>query len=255
METIACICRFCLLTARAWRVQRAHERSGPARLCLGPARCPAKIGRARVASSATPFTRSTAPGQAAGFSLAELLVASFVASVVLTSLVGFATAERRFFHRAEEQLTANQTLRLVLDVLSRDLRQAGFDARGTAVEPVVAATSTTLVLQQDDDGDGIVDTGSTEIITYAFRPEAGTLSRVVGRQSMPLVTGLPADGFQLSYMDSAGAALDPDTGGLDATDRAAIRRVRVDLLARATSGEPLAGVVTDVALRNRPWTP
>jgi len=191
----------------------------------------------------------------AGFSLTELLVSSFVASVILASLVGFAAAERRFFHRAQEQLTANQTLRLILDVLSRDLRQAGFDARGTAVEPVVAATSTTLVLQQDDDGDGIVDTGSTEIITYAFRPEAGTLSRVVGRQSMPLVTGLPADGFQLSYMDSAGAALDPDTGGLDATDRAAIRRVRVDLLARATSGEPLAGVVTDVALRNRPWTP
>ena len=191
----------------------------------------------------------------AGFSLAELLVASFVASVVLTSLVGFAAAQGRFFRRAQEQLTANQTLRLVLDVISRDLRQAGFDAQGTAVEPVLAASSMALVLQQDGDGDGLVDTGSREIITYAFRPEAGTLSRVVGRQSMPLATGLPADGFRLSYMDSAGAALDPDTSGLDATDRAAVRRVRVELLSRAASGEPLAGVVTDVALRNRPWTP
>ena len=218
------ISRFCVSMARTWRVQqRTHEHSGLRR--------------------------------AGGFSLAELLVSSLVASVVLTSLVGFAAAQRRFFHRAEEHLAANQTLRLILDVLSRDLRQAGFDARGTAVEPVVAATSTTLVLQQDDDGDGIVDTSSREVITYAFEPTMGTLSRVVGRQSMPLATGLPADGFRLSYLDTAGAALDPDTSGLDATDRAAIRRVRVRLLSRAASGEPLAGVVTDVALRNYPWRP
>ena len=225
MGTIAwLISRFCVSTVRTWRVQqRTHEHSG--------------------------LRRTT------GFSLAELLVSSFVASVILTSLVGFAAAQRRFFHRAEEQLAANQTLRLVLDVISRDLRQAGFDPLGTAVEPVVAATSTTLVLQQDGDGDGLVDTESGEIITYAFRPEAGTLSRVVGRQSMPLATGLPADGFRLSYMDTAGAALDAGTTGLDAADRATIRRVRVDLLSRATNGEPLAGVVTNVALRNRPWTP
>jgi type II secretory pathway component PulJ len=225
MGTIAWLTsRFCVSMARTWRVkQRTHEYSGLRR--------------------------------AAGFSLAELLVASFIASIVLTSLVAFAAAQSRFFRRAEERLTANQTVRLVLDVISRDLRQAGFDAHGTAVEPVLAASSTVLVLQQDDDGDGIVDTSSREVITYAFEPTMNTLSRIVGRQSMPLATGLPADGFRLSYIDTAGAALDPGASGLDATDRAAIHRVRVELLARAASGEPLAGVVSDVTLRNRPWTP
>ena len=79
--------------------------------------------------------------------------------------------------------------------------------------------------------------------------------RIVGRQSMPLATGLPADGFRLSYMDNAGAVLDPDARGLDATERAAIGRVRVALLSRAASGESLASVMTEVALRNHPWTP
>jgi len=190
-----------------------------------------------------------------GFSLPEILVATFMASIALTSLVSFAAAQRRGFCLIQERIAANQTLRLALEMLGRDLRRAGFDARGTAVEPVAAAGSTTLSLQQDDDGDGVIDSGSEESITYAFRPAVGTLSRVVGSQSMPLATGLPPDGFQLSYMDADGTQLDAAGRDLDAAERARIRRIRAALLARDAGGEALASAVVEAALRNRPWTP
>ena len=44
----------------------------------------------------------------------------------------------------------------------------------------------------------MVDATSDEVITYVFRPIDGTLSRIVGHQSMPLLSGLPADGVRLS---------------------------------------------------------
>jgi len=190
-----------------------------------------------------------------GFSLLELLLATFIASVALASLVGFSATQGRAFRRADERLAASQTVRLALDALSRDLRQAGFDARGTAVEPVAAASSTTLALQQDCEGDGTVDGRSRELITYSFDPGVGTLSRIVGRQPMPLASGLSEDGFRFSYTDVSGSALDADGRNLDAPERSAIRRVSVALLVRNTDGRPLAGAVTNVALRNHPWTP
>jgi type IV pilus assembly protein PilW len=188
------------------------------------------------------------------FGVPELLLAAFVASIVLSSLVTFVGAQVRTFRRTEHLLAANETVRIVLDVMSRDLRQAGFDPSGVALEALAAANATALTLQRDDDGDGTIDGDSEEVVAYVFRPAQGTLSRVVGRQSMPLADGLAADGFRLAYFDSAGTEI-TSPSGLDAAARAAVRRVRITLLLRDASRTALAGGSTEVALRNRPWTP
>jgi prepilin-type N-terminal cleavage/methylation domain-containing protein len=188
-----------------------------------------------------------------GFSLPELLVAMLIAALTMTALLNFTVVQSRAFARVDARLAASQDMRLVLDVISRDVRQAGFDARGLAVEPVVAASAARLILQRDENEDGMLDASGGERISYRFRPGVGTLSRMVGRQSMPLASHLPPDGFRLSYVDARGAPLRPDGVDLTPAERAAVRRIDVTLMARAADGAPLTAIATGVALRNLPW--
>jgi type II secretory pathway pseudopilin PulG len=190
-----------------------------------------------------------------GFTLPELLTATLLMSLAGAALVSFAATQSRGFARADMRITASRDVRLTLEVMSRDLRQAGFDAVGRTLEPIPVAGATRLTLQQDGDEDGMVDATSDEVITYVFRPIDGTLSRIVGRQSMPLLSGLPADGVRLSYADAHDIPLGPGAADLDESERRAIHRVDIALLARDSRGEPLGGAVTRVVLRNRPWEP
>jgi type II secretory pathway pseudopilin PulG len=190
-----------------------------------------------------------------GFSLPELLTATLLMSLAGAALVSFAATQSRGFARADRRSTASRDVRLALEVLSRDLRQAGFDAVGRALEPIPVAGPTRLTLQQDGDEDGMVDATSDEVIAYVFRPIDGTLSRVVGRQSMPLLSGLAADGVRLSYADAHDIPLGAGGADLDEGERRAIHHVDIALLARDPHGEPLGGAVTRVVLRNRPWEP
>jgi type II secretory pathway pseudopilin PulG len=190
-----------------------------------------------------------------GFSLPELLTATLIMSLAVTGLVSFAATQSRAFARAEMRITASQDVRLALEVMSRDLRLAGFDAIGRAVEPLPVAGATQVTLQQDGDEDGTVDAASDELITYVFRPIDGTLSRIVGRQSMPLLSGLPADGVRLHYADAHGMPLGRGGAALDDGERRAVHRIDIALLVRDSHGEPLGGAVTRVVLRNRPWEP
>lgn len=194
-------------------------------------------------------------GRDGGFSLPELLAATLIAALTMTALVNFTVVQSRAFARADTRLAASQDMRLVLDVISRDIRQAGFDAHGLAVEPIVAAGAMRLVLQRDDDEDGVLDSSGRERIGYLFRPGVGTLSRMVGRQSMPLASNLPPDGFRLAYVDRAGATLRTDGVDLDPAEREAVRRIDVTLITRDTDGAPLTSITTGVALRNLPWVP
>jgi Tfp pilus assembly protein PilW len=190
---------------------------------------------------------------AAGSTLLEIVVAAGLASAALVSLVGVAATHVGAYQRTVRGVVASETLRLVLDVLARDVRRAGFDPAGIALVPVIDAAPGALALQADDDGDGGIDQRSEEVVRYVFQPERGVLRRIVGRQSMPLAEGLSADGFILTYVDGAGATLDPDRTG--AVEPLAIRRIEVSLMVRDDVGRPLAGARTAVGLRNRPWSP
>jgi Tfp pilus assembly protein PilW len=185
------------------------------------------------------------------FGLPEVLLAVFVAALLLNALVSFAAMQVRAFRDTRRLLAAGETVRIALDVIARDLRQAGFDPRGAAIAPVAAASATALTLQRDEDGDGAVDAESEEVVAYALRLAYG----IVGRQSMPLADGLAADGFRLTYFDAAGAEIAPAGGALDAAALARVRRVRVALRLHAPGRGLLAAGATDVVLRNQPWTP
>ena len=187
-----------------------------------------------------------------GTAILELMVGVFIAALAMVPLVSLDGAAGRYLRGMDERATANQTVRLIIDVITRDIRQAGFDPRGTGLVPIIAANASLLGLQQDTDGDGDIDRHSRELTTYAFRHAQGTLSRIIGQQSMPLATGLPADGFRLNYLDAAARILPMGADGLDDAAREAVRLVSVAVTVRDTLGKPLASARTSVAVRNRP---
>ncbi len=180
-------------------------------------------------------------------------MAILITAASTAALVGGVATLARAYRRIEERALAQQTARLVLELMSRDLRRAGFDPTGAGLEPILAAGDHVLRIQADDDGSGAVDDRSEELVAYAFQPRDGTLSRVVGRQSMPIASGLPADGCRLAFLDAAGGALVDEGAGLDGDERAAIRRVRLRVIVRDTTETILADATGEVALRNRPW--
>lgn len=190
----------------------------------------------------------------AGLTVVEILVALLITSASTAALVGGVATLARAYRRVEERTLAQQTARLVLELVSRDLRRAGFDPRGSGLDPILAAGDHVLQIQADDDGSGAVDDRSEELVAYVFQPQDGTLSRVVGRQSMPIASGLPPDGCRLAFFDAAGGELVDAGAGLDGPGRAAIRRVRLRVVVRDATETILADTASEVALRNRPWT-
>src|SRR5439155_9083164 len=84
-----------------------------------------------------------------------------------------------------------------------------------------------VALTADLDGDGAVDPNSEESVVHACALATARLSRIVGRQSMPLAEGVTACGFR--YLDPGGLPLVVPAGGLDPSARAAVSAVALDL--------------------------
>jgi Tfp pilus assembly protein PilW len=157
-----------------------------------------------------------------GCGVAELLLGMTLALVVLAGLLGALAVGSAALTSAGRRTEASDTLQLATEALLIDVRRAGFDPRRVGVEPLSEASSESLTLAADLDGDGTIDTASSEQIRYRCMATGGRLSRLVGGQSMPLAAGLSA--CRIDYTDDAGTPL-AATGGLDAAERAQVRRI------------------------------
>jgi len=183
----------------------------------------------------------------AGFSLVELLVASFLASVVLTSLVGFAACPASILPprggATRRQPDATPGPRRA----QRDLRQAGFDAQGRLSNRSLRRARRRSFCNR------------MATATVSWTPGAERSSPMRSAGGRHAQSSRPAASRCLSLLDSrgrlstlvhgyAGAALDTDASGLDATDRALSVGCALSS-SRAPRARALASVVTDVALR------
>ena len=170
----------------------------------------------------------------AGMTLMEVLIGLVLglgALAALTALVSGSLAARARAGAGAEALAA---MAGAIDQIVRDVRLAGYDPRERGLAGVVAAAPASLVLQADLDGDGAIDSSSEERVTY--RPSAATASllRIVGTQTMPLLSDLAPGGFRLRYFDASGSELDPTTPAM----ADAIRAVTVDLQTRPSGTIP-----------------
>ena len=143
----------------------------------------------------------------AGFTLIEMMVAIALGMIVIAGATGTFTAQTRQ-NAAEEQISQmNQNVRGALDMIIRDLMQAGYKAPGGGVTGVTYSTSQ-LLIQADLNANGSIDTSSTslEYIVYIFDSANQRITRQLGTAGSAEVLAENITACTFSYKDASDAA-------------------------------------------------
>ncbi len=182
--------------------------------------------------------------RADGFTLAELLVALMVGGLVLTATFGFLHQAQQGYLLSVARLEAQQSIRVALERMAREIQTAGFDPTGAGFVAIANPAPTSFTIQKDLNGNGVIDANG-EAVTYLLR--GTTLRRNAGGGAQPVIEGVQA--LALTYLDADGAP----TGVPEQ-----IRVVRIDVVTRASPAlnAPALDTLTvtmrtQVRLRNR----
>lgn len=191
-----------------------------------------------------------------GSTLIEVLVALALSSVFAVLIYGFARSCLRAVQTQQARSDARETAFLALDLMIREIRQAGYGSPDPVLPRLAVAEHESLSLRADFNGDGQLD-GANESVRYAADDERGTLTRASGSAPpQPVVTHLEAASLSFSYFDAVGVELNTGISGLDAVQRAAVCRVDVAFTIAVPSRDPFieestrVTVASTVALRN-----
>jgi len=193
-----------------------------------------------------------------GMTLVELLVVVVVASIVGIAMLNLFVTSNRTFMDQNKVLDAQRDGRLVMEFISRSLREAGLKpVRDPDLNVgIEEATPTKIRITRDANFNGGVDAGTLERLTLVFDGGRRILQRCTdegtpGEVCVDMVKNV--DNFALTYEDAAGGALAPDpTWTFD--DLRAIRLIKVTLTFSDTrtldQHDFLRSYTTDILLRN-----
>lgn len=160
-----------------------------------------------------------------GFTLMELLIVVAILGMVITAVLGVYKSTQRTAYTQDEVVEVQQNLRVSLDQISRDLRDAGFMVNGNAIS---VATGNTLTMQTaampavmarivaptsapfyyttpaDTATERQIKVASSDMVDLFDSGASGDWVRIIRppNQTEPL-----NDTFQISHKDSAGPTL------------------------------------------------
>ena len=164
-----------------------------------------------------------------GLTLTELMVAMSIGMVVLAAVTTTFMAQARFYNAQEQINEMQQNARGALDVITRELKMAGYKPSGGTFNGVTYSTSQ-LMIQVDLDSSGAITNSSTtnEQITYAYDTVNNQITRKRGTGTAEVLAD-NITAFTFSYYDGSGAST---------TTSANVRQVRVDIIARTAKPDP-----------------
>jgi type IV pilus assembly protein PilW len=165
-----------------------------------------------------------------GFTLIEMMVAITISMIVIASVAGTFNAQTRQ-NKAEEEISQmHQNVRGAIDLISRELMQAGYKASGGSVTGVTYST-TQLLIQADLNSNGSIDTSSTslEYIIYAWDSANMRITRQLGTSGTAEIVADNITAFTISYKDASDATT---------TTSSSIRKVTVSITGRTSKVDP-----------------
>jgi len=164
-----------------------------------------------------------------GFTLTELMVSMAIGMVMLAAVTTTFMLQTKTYNAQQQINEMEQNARGVLDVITRELKMAGYKPNGGSFGGVTYST-TQLMIQTDLDASGGISTSTTanEQITYAYDSTNKQITRAVGTGSA-LVLADNITAFTFSYLDSTGAST---------TTSANIRQVSISITARTANPDP-----------------
>ncbi len=175
-----------------------------------------------------------------GTMLADLLVALSVLGLVMSAHFVVLDQGQRAYRAGAARVESQQTARIALTRLARDVRTAGSGSVDPSFAAISIAEPARLALHRDWNADGVI-AGSRETVTWFL--DGTILRRDAGGGAQPIINGARALVF--AYFDADGAPT---------TTPAAVRSVRITLTTEAFGANgtgPTTTVSTQVRLRNR----
>jgi type II secretory pathway component PulJ len=172
--------------------------------------------------------------------LADLLVAVAVLGLVMSANFVLLDQGQRAWQTGAARVEAQQSARIALTRIARDIRTAGSAPVSTAFAAISVAEPARLVLHRDWNGDGVI-AGPRETVTWKL--DGTILRRDAGGGAQPIVNGARALAF--AYFDAEGAPT---------ATPSEVRSVRVTLTTEPFGFEGTGvstTVTTHVRLRNR----
>jgi type II secretory pathway pseudopilin PulG len=172
----------------------------------------------------------------------ELMVAFVVVAIMMIGAMTLFVAQTRVAREQNEGALATQNTRAGIDLLVRELRNAGYDPRGAAAAGLTRLETDSLGWTADLNGDGdATDFGpdGDENVLYYFDAGARALIREANGVAGPVTNGL--DSLRFTYLDRW------ETETMVANQ---VEQVIIEMW-YATPGGVLPGeATTQVALRN-----
>jgi len=170
-----------------------------------------------------------------GFTLIELMVSIAIGLIAMAAVATTFTSQTRAYSAQEQINQMEQNLRGALDIMTREIKMAGYKPNGGTVNGVVSYSSTNLTIQADIDGDGTLlvsgmgsDTAN-EQIAYVYDSVNKKITRQVGGGAATTLAE-NISGFTFTYYQTSGNTL--------ATSASNIRRVKIALTGLTAKPDP-----------------
>ena len=170
-----------------------------------------------------------------GFTLVELLIAMTIGLIILAALSSTFLMQRKIYDVQEQIVEMVQTARAAMDMMTREIRMAGYDPAGATFDGITYDADQ-LQIETDINGDGNIlnDDGSydsNEHIVYKYYDKDSSYSYQIKRKTgggyfQPFAENIQS--FTFEYLDSAGGAT---------TTTANIRQIRITIKARTSRAD------------------
>jgi type IV pilus assembly protein PilW len=169
-----------------------------------------------------------------GFTLVELMVTLAIGMVVMAAVTTTFISQTRFYSAQEQINEMEQNARGAIDIMTREIKMAGYDPTGAGFAKVTTFTSTQLAFQTDYDGSGgplSNVAANNEKIAYAYDSTNRQINRTAGSggsgQTQTLADNITAATFTYYKADGSTATV--------ATD---IRQIKISITARTAKPDP-----------------
>jgi type IV pilus assembly protein PilW len=164
-----------------------------------------------------------------GFTLVELMVSMSIGMMLLAAVTTTFMSQTRIYNAQEQINEMQQTARGALDIITREVKMAGYNPNGASFLGVTYST-TQLMIQADLDSNGAISTSSTanEQITYAYDSANQRITRAVGTGGAQVLAE-HITAFTFSYLNSLAVATNVSAN---------IRQVTISITARTAKPDP-----------------
>jgi type IV pilus assembly protein PilW len=173
-----------------------------------------------------------------GFTLAELMVALAVASIVLAVITGVYAGLMRSYTTQNAVAEVQQTVRAGIDYMAEDIMMAGFNPRNGSIVAIEEAGSTRIRVRFDlntDLQDSVPDFGD---VAYEFIAGDSRIDQTEAGNTQPYIDNVT--NLTFTYRDADGQDLINDLGKPDPitalADRADIRTVEISITVQEPAG-------------------